>query len=85
MSDVNEWREKVIFPDIDSWNWEGDAEKQKIDGRFPYQCSLINGFWFERLISFMDFAPAAMALIDEEQQDAIKECSRHNRLRLQGV
>ncbi len=73
MTDVNEWREKVRFPDIDSWDWEAEAEKQKIDGRFPYQCSLINGFWFERLISFMDFAPAAMALIDEEQQDAVKE------------
>lgn len=73
MEDVREWKEKIRFPDLDSWDWAGDAEKQKIDGRFPYQVSLINGFWFERLISFMDFAPAALALIDEEQQEAVLE------------
>lgn len=28
--------------------------------------------WFERLISFMDFEGAALALIDEDQQDAVK-------------
>jgi hypothetical protein len=73
MTDVNEWRDIIKFPDIDSWDWEGDAQKLKIDGRFSCQVSLINGFLFERLISFMDFAPAAMALIDEDQQDAIKD------------
>ena len=31
----------------------------------------MNG-WFERLISFMDFENAVMALIDEDQQDAVK-------------
>ncbi|NMA37947.1 MAG: methyltransferase [Papillibacter sp.] len=73
MTDVNEWRDIIKFPDIDSWDWESDAQKLKIDGRFSCQVSLINGFLFERLISFMDFAPAAMALIDEDQQDAIKD------------
>jgi len=33
---------------------------------------LINGFWFERLISFMGFEGAAEALIDEDQTDAVK-------------
>jgi uroporphyrinogen-III decarboxylase len=31
---------------------------------------ILNGF-FERLISFMDFEPAAIALIDEEQESAV--------------
>lgn len=73
LSDVREWKDKIHFPDIDSWDWAAEAERQKIDGRFPCQVSFVNGFWFERLISFMDFAPAAMALVDEEQQDSIKE------------
>ena len=73
LSDVREWKDKIHFPDLDRYDWAGEAQKQKLDGRFPWQLSLVNGFWFERLISFMDFAPAAMALIDEEQQDAVKE------------
>jgi uroporphyrinogen-III decarboxylase len=32
----------------------------------------MNG-WFERLISFMDFEGAIMAMADEDQQDAVKE------------
>ena len=73
LSDVREWKDKIHFPDLDKFDWKEEAKKVKIDGRFAYQLSLVNGFWFERLISFMDFAPAAMALIDEEQQDAVKE------------
>lgn len=72
MHDVNEWREKVVFPDIDKWDWAAEAKAVKMDGRRSMQVAFINGFWFERLISFMDFVPAAMALIDEDQKDALK-------------
>ena len=72
LSDVNEWKEKVIFPDIDQWDWAAESEANKVDPRLSTQISFVNGFWFERLISFMDFLPAAMALIDEDQKDAIK-------------
>ena len=73
LEDVREWKEKIRFPDLEQYDWAAEAEKHKLDGRFAWQLSLVNGFWFERLISFMDFAPAAMALIDEEQQEAVKE------------
>ena len=73
LSDVREWKDKIHFPDLNSFDWAGDAKNVKVDGRFSCQLSMVNGFWFERLISFMDFAPAAMALIDEEQEDAVKE------------
>ncbi|MDR2517473.1 MAG: hypothetical protein LBC88_08855 [Spirochaetaceae bacterium] len=73
MASANEWKEKVKFPDLDAWDWEGEAQRQKIDTRFSGMISLINGFWFERLVSFMDFSEAAIALIDPDQQDAIKE------------
>jgi len=73
LDDANNWKEKVIFPDVDAWDWKTAAEACRIDTDFPCYISLVNGFWFERLISFMDFMPAAMALIDDEQTDAVKE------------
>ncbi|MDR0906770.1 MAG: methyltransferase [Oscillospiraceae bacterium] len=71
MADANEWKDKIKIPDIDKWDWAAEAEKTKLDGRVSNQVSFVNGFWFERLISFMDFAPAAMALLDEDQTPAI--------------
>ena len=73
MEDVNEWKEKVIIPDVESWPWEEEAKSVNMDPRFSHEMSFVNGFWFERLISFMDFMPAAMALIDDEQTDAVKD------------
>ena len=73
MKNANEWRDLIKIPDVDAWDWAGAAETSIIDPRFSTQVSLTNGFWFERLISFMDFAPAAVALIDEDQKDAVKE------------
>jgi len=73
LEDINDWRDVVKMPNIDEWDWEGAAAASSIDLRYPCQMSFINGFWFERLISFLDFMPAAIALIDEEQTDAIKD------------
>lgn len=76
MTDANEWREKIVWPDIDSWDWDGlaktYAEKLRQKKEFVY-IEFCNGAWFERLVSFMEFENAAVALIDEEQQDAVKE------------
>lgn len=72
LKDANEWKDKIKIPDIDEWDWEAEAGKTKCDTRLSTQMSFINGFWFERLISFMDFAPAAVALIDDDQKDAVK-------------
>ena len=74
IEDANEIKEKIKFPDIDSWDWEGAAEANK-DYLNPNNCNcmwFLNG-WYERLISFMDFEGAIMALIDEEQMDAVKD------------
>lgn len=73
LDDVNRWREVIPLPDIDAWDWEGEARETKLDPRFSHEVSFVNGFWFERLISFMDFMGAAMALIDDEQIDAVKD------------
>ena len=75
LEDANEWREKVVFPDIDSWDWEGSAAQNKeyLAQDKATVITFLNGCWFERLISFMDFEGAAMALLDEDQIDAVKE------------
>ncbi len=70
--DANEWKDKIKMPDINSWNWEEDA-KDIPDLRFYNNYTLLNGFWFERLVSLMDFDNAAVALIDPDQKKAVKE------------
>jgi hypothetical protein len=73
MSDANEWKDKIKWPDVDSWDWEasGKANKELVSGDAFILHWLLNGY-FERLISFMDFEEAAVAMIDPDQQDAIK-------------
>jgi len=76
LEDANDWKKVLKFPDIDSWDWEGSAKANNgtfLNGNTFMLAWLINGFWFERLISFMGFEGAAEALIDEDQQDAVKE------------
>ena len=72
IADANEIKDKIKFPDIETWDWDNAVKETKIDARVLSTVSFVNGFWFERLISFMDFAPAAMALLDEDQADAVK-------------
>ncbi|MCL2122136.1 MAG: methyltransferase [Clostridiales bacterium] len=72
LENVNEWKDKIRFPNLDEWDWAAEAEAFPIDKKRSGLVSLVNGFWFERLVSFMEFAPAAMALIDEEQEDAVR-------------
>lgn len=73
-TDMNEWEEKVQWPDIDAWDWEG---QKKISRDFVAQSEqalvpvLFSGF-FERMISMMDVSNACVALIDEEQEEALK-------------
>ena len=76
MEDVNDWKSIIKRPDIDSWDWEGSAKANKewLDSTDDViEMQLLSGAWFERLISFMDFEAAAMALIDEDQEDALHE------------
>ena len=75
MEDANDWKEIVKFPDIDSWDWAASAKRNEAFKTTDKAISLmlLNGCWFERLISFMDFQGAAMALIDEDQRDALVE------------
>ena len=70
LEDVSEWREKVKFPDMDAWDWAGAAERNRdfLD-RSRFTTTWFFSGMFERLISFMGFENAAMALIDDDCED----------------
>jgi hypothetical protein len=74
LQDANDWEGIVRFPDVDSWDWAGCAERNRAylgsEGRLVN--TVICTGWFERLISFMDFAEASVAMIDEDQKEAVK-------------
>ncbi len=72
VEDLEHWEDYVPFPNLDEWDWAGCAEtfKERLhDGRFV-KVSLMSGM-FERLISFVDMTDALIALVDEDQQEAV--------------
>ena len=72
LDDITEWYDKVVWPDVDSWDWEGSAAIN--EGKF-LQPQNFNQIWFysgyfERLISMLDFEEALMAIaIDDYKED----------------
>lgn len=70
--DMNTWKDKIKFPDLNNYEWESLKESIKPNDDRVSFVTILNGI-FERLISFMDFDGAAMALIDEDQEEAILE------------
>ena len=72
--DIEDWREHVVFPDLDAMDWEKCAEENKDylqTDKLIY--TTIYSSFFERLISFVGFENAAIALIDEDQCEAVAE------------
>jgi hypothetical protein len=74
LSEISEWREKIKWPDIESWDWERAERENKdfLSGDKYVVAWFLNG-WFERLISWMDFEGAALALLDEDDREEVKE------------
>ena len=73
VDDANDIMRKIKWPDIDSWDWENSAKNNNgtyLATDMYNSCWLQTGF-FERLISFMDFENAIMAIFDEDQKDAV--------------
>lgn len=74
LEDVNDWEEVIRFPELDVWDWEGCSKRNAgvfYDVDKPSCINIVSGL-FERLISFMDYENALVALIDEDSQDAVK-------------
>ena len=72
LSDISEWEEKIVFPNLDDYDWEGIGKKNAayLNTDKMVATTIFSGF-FERLISFVGFENAAIALIDEEQQEDV--------------
>ncbi len=70
--DMDHWEDYVTFPDVNSWDWAGSAERNKdfIHQGLATSFVIHNGL-FERLISIMDMEDALMALIDDDQKPAV--------------
>lgn len=71
---IEDWPDVIHFPDIDSWDWEGAAARNR-DYLSPDRLrstTIFTGI-FERLISFMGFEEAAMTLIDEDYAEELGE------------
>ena len=78
VTDINDWENQVkSIPDPDSWDWEGYAAKVKetLDPERTLYIG-VGGCLFERLIALMDFSGAAMALIDDDEKDAVHRLFR---------
>jgi len=72
LKDANDWPNVIKFPDVDAMDWAACAalNAPMNESVRPLKATFQNGL-FERLISFMDFEGAAMAIIDEDQKDAV--------------
>ncbi|MCQ2452035.1 MAG: methyltransferase, partial [Oscillospiraceae bacterium] len=73
MEDADEWYDKVVWPDVDSWDWEGCAARNR--GGYLQETNF-NQLWFfsgyfERLIAMMEFENALMATFDEDYQEDV--------------
>ena len=73
LEDIEDWYDKVVWPDIDSWDWEGCA---KANNGTYLKSENFNQMWFhtgyfERLISLMEFENALMAIFDEDSKEHV--------------
>ena len=71
--DIEDWRQ-LKFPDLDAYDWEGIAKKNAAylsHDKVP-ATTIYTGL-FERLIAVLDFEDAAVALIDPDQQEDVKD------------
>ena len=72
LEDMNDWEDVLVWPDLDAMDWEAMAKGNLayMDTPQANELCLLDGFW-ERLISLMDVSGAAIALVDEDQKDAL--------------
>lgn len=71
LDDIKNWREKVIFPELDAWDWENAAKVDKVDYldrvKKVYNLMLLCGP-FERLHMLMGFENALYALVEASEE-----------------
>lgn len=72
--DIEDWQDYITLPDLDKIDWEGCAKRnaEYLNTDKMIFTTIFTGF-FERLISFVGFENAAMALVDEDQQEVVAD------------
>ena len=72
--DIEDWQKYITLPDLDKIDWEGCARRnaEYLNTDKLVFTTIFTGF-FERLISFVGFENAAMALVDEDQQEVVAD------------
>lgn len=70
--DISKWEDYISMPNLDDMDWEAIAKDNEtyLNVDKANQLGIQFGFW-ERLMNIMGVAEAAMALIDEDQQDGV--------------
>lgn len=70
--DIERWEDDITFPDLDKLDWASIREgAERVRRPDKITSTMVYTGFFERLISFLGFEDAAVALIDECQQDAV--------------
>ena len=70
--DIENWEEEVDFPDLDKLDWNAIEDgSRKVRRPDMITSTMVYTGFFERLISFIGFEDAAVALIDESQKEAV--------------
>jgi hypothetical protein len=70
--DLEHWEDDVVFPDIETWDWDGaaaEAAEMRNEGSIV-KVVFFTGL-FERLISFVGTTNALIGLVDEDAKPAI--------------
>ena len=72
VADLAEFEKYITFPDVDSWDWEECAARNEVlkNDEFARKIIFYTGY-FERLISWIDFEDAAVALIDDDSKEDV--------------
>ena len=70
--DITEWEKYVTMPDLSKIDWEGCAKRnaEYLNTDKMIHSSIYTGY-FERLISFVGFENASIALIDDDEKEAV--------------
>lgn len=72
IQDINNWEDYVTMPNLDDIDWEAivNDNKEYLAGDRIIQLGIQFGMW-ERLMNLMGVAEAAVALVDEDQQEGV--------------
>lgn len=74
MDDLSDWKDVLQWPDLDACDWAGIKERNKdyLNTDKLISTTIYTGY-LERLISFVEFEDAAIALIDPDYEEDVTE------------